>query len=268
MRPDQVALQLYTVRHQLADDPEHVLAEVAACGYRFVELAGIPGGDAVAFRRTLDRAGLAACGAHVEFGELVGDVERALDDMDALGCRFMVIPGAPTSSRGGSAAARRMLDELSPVVAAADARGVIVGYHNHDFEFEPYHDGVFWDALLGLAADVAPSLRIELDVYWAAVAGRDPVREIDAVAGRLYALHAKDVDRVTGSPAMPGTGVLDWPGIRDAARRVGVAWYIAEQDDPSDPVAAVRDGFAFLRSLSTPFPMSRKAQRTTPVGET
>ena len=42
MRRDQIALQLYTVRHLAATDLRGTLQAVADAGYRAVEIAGLP----------------------------------------------------------------------------------------------------------------------------------------------------------------------------------------------------------------------------------
>jgi hypothetical protein len=42
MRPDQLAVQLYTLRSLLAEDVPSTLQQVAAAGFESVELAGLP----------------------------------------------------------------------------------------------------------------------------------------------------------------------------------------------------------------------------------
>ena len=101
----------------------------------------------------------------------------------------------------------------------------------------------------------SPSFRrrsiIELDVYWAAVAGRDPIAEIRANADRVRLLHMKD--RAPGPDARDapaGEGTLPFPDIVDAARASGVEWYIVEQDDPREPLADIARALRYLESLA------------------
>ncbi len=127
-------------------------------------------------------------------------------------------------------------------------RGIRLGYHNHDFEFAPLDGTTIWDILL---AELPPEVEIELDVYWVAVGGRDPVAEIDAAAGRVRLLHMKD--RAPGPEphdAPAGEGILPFPAIVEAARAAGVEWYIAEQDEPRDPLADIARAFRYLQSLA------------------
>src|SRR5690348_9676668 len=62
---DQISVQLYTLRNQLAIDLDGTLAELAEIGYTRIEHAGFVGRTAAEFRAALDRAGLRATSGHV-----------------------------------------------------------------------------------------------------------------------------------------------------------------------------------------------------------
>jgi sugar phosphate isomerase/epimerase len=60
-------------------------------------------------------------------------------------------------------------------------------------------------------------------------------------------------DLTPGPPprdAPAGEGTLPFPAIVDAARAVGVDWYIVEQDEPADPLADVARALRYLRELA------------------
>ncbi|MCX7915688.1 MAG: sugar phosphate isomerase/epimerase, partial [Verrucomicrobiae bacterium] len=87
MEPDQLALQLYTVRDNIARDGFlSVIKQVAAAGYRGVELAGVPAGlTALEVRRILTDHGLRVVGGH--FPLPIGKkANEGLDQTQALGC--------------------------------------------------------------------------------------------------------------------------------------------------------------------------------------
>ena len=89
--------------------------------------------------------------------------------------------------------------------------GLRFGYHNHAFEFGEVD---LWSRI------VASGLDLELDVGWLRVAGRDPVAELEAHAGRLLLVHAKDV-RPEGDgwlDVVAGDGELDFKAIAAAPR--------------------------------------------------
>src|SRR5215468_7983373 len=101
MQVAQLALQLYTVRDALADDPERTLTGLASMGYRSVELAGTAGLPARVFRDLLDRHDLAVVGAHVPLDRFAADPEATLDELEILGCRFAIVPWLQPERRGG-----------------------------------------------------------------------------------------------------------------------------------------------------------------------
>jgi sugar phosphate isomerase/epimerase len=60
-------------------------------------------------------------------------------------------------------------------------------------------------------------------------------------------------DRAAGPEprdAPTGQGNLPFPEIIDAARAVGVEWYIVEQDEPEQALADVGSSFRYLASLA------------------
>jgi sugar phosphate isomerase/epimerase len=247
MTPDQIALQLYTVRTELARDVPATLRAVAAMGYHHVEIASPPPMPPAELRAELDRAGLDPLAAHVPLEKAINETDQVFDELESLRCPVLVIPWLSEPCRGGREAGRRIGNALGPVAAEADRRSIAFAYHNHDFEFSRQPDGTLWD---GLLATAPRSLMLEMDVYWIALAGHDPVAFIGEHAGRVWAIHAKDVEASTRRPVMPGEGTLPWREILDAARSSGAKWYIAEQDDPASPLDAAARGYAALRSLA------------------
>ena len=123
-----------------------------------------------------------------------------------------------------------------------------LGYHNHAFEFEPLDGTTVWDALM---AELTPEVELELDVYWAAVAGRDPVAEIQANPDRVRLLHMKDMaPGAEPHDAPAGQGVLPFPAIIEAARSAGVDWFVVEQDEPEDALEDVARALQYLGGLA------------------
>jgi len=248
MRRDQIALQLYTVRRLAAIDLAGTLRSVAAAGYRSVELAGLPDTPPGELARLLAEAGLRVVASHEGIERLRDDANAVADRLAEVSCPRVIVPSMPEGDRRSADHVRRFAAELGGFARTFDGRGIRLGYHNHAFEFAPLDGTTVWDAFLG---ELPAEVELELDVYWAAVGGRDPVAEIRATAERVRMLHMKD--RAPGPEprdAPPGEGTLPFPAIVDAARTAGVEWYIVEQDESADPLEDITDGLHYLESLA------------------
>ncbi len=248
MRPDQIALQLYTLRRLAAVDLPGTLNDVAAAGYRAVELAGLPDTAPGELARLLGEAGLRVAAAHEGMDRLRDDPDGVAARLAEVGCPRVIVPWMAEEDRRTAEDVRRFAAELGRIAWAFADQSIRLGYHNHAFEFEPLESTTVWDILLG---ELPGEIEIELDVYWAAVGGRDPAAEIRATTGRVRLLHMKD--RGPGpepQDAPAGAGILSFPEIIRAARAAGVEWYIVEQDEPREPLADVSRALRYLESLA------------------
>lgn len=242
----RIALQLYTVRDQTAEDFTGTLAAVAKLGYRAVEFAGYGGLSPDELRETMQRVGLTTASSHINWDRLLNNFENELRYCEALGSQYLVLSSLPQEMRAPEA----LPEVVAQVKAAAQRsaeRGIRFGYHNHDPEFVTI-DGVPWlDRLMEATASAAVAL--ELDIYWAVFAGVDALEVLQHYGSRLKLLHVKDMapDRTYTEV---GSGTLDWPTLLRAAREAGCDWYIVEHDKPTLPsLESARQSLAYLRDL-------------------
>jgi sugar phosphate isomerase/epimerase len=248
MRTDQIALQLYTVRDLAADDLPGTLRTVAAAGYHSVEIAALADTPASQLARLLDEAGLRPIAEHVDIEQLRSDPIGIADRMEALNCPRVIVPWLPEDNRRTADDVRGFASEINGLGRQLAERGIRLGYHNHAFEFGPLDGTTVWDVLL---AELATEIELELDVFWTAVGGRDPVATIRSAGPRLRLLHMKDRGPGAEPRDLPvGDGILDFPGVVRAGREAGVDWYVAEQDEPRDPLANVATSYRYLASLA------------------
>ncbi len=226
-----VALELYTVRDETARDFAGTLRRVAALGYPAVEFAGYGDLDAERMRDLLAETGMRAAATHVGLAALEGDLDREITYCLALGCSHLILPWLPPEQRSG-AFFGTLAPRLNEFGRRCRAAGIRFGYHNHDFEFQ-LEDGV--TLLERLLAGTDPDLvGLELDVYWAAFAGTDPIGLLEKYPGRIPVVHLKDMDQERRF-AEVGDGTLDIVGICEAAVKQGTEWLIIEHDAPTMP---------------------------------
>src|SRR5687768_8232163 len=96
-RLQRVGIQLYSLRDDARRDLERTLADIAAIGYRDVEMLGSMdnfGMPPARIREVLDRNGLRAPSTHVG-GNALDDMERQLEIAGTLGHRYLIVASLP-----------------------------------------------------------------------------------------------------------------------------------------------------------------------------
>ncbi|MDQ2986735.1 MAG: sugar phosphate isomerase/epimerase [Armatimonadota bacterium] len=241
MKSFDVALQLYTVRESLEGDFLGGLRKVADMGYKFVEFAGFGGHTAAEVGRVLSECGLRASGSHVPTS-ILDDPGPVIDELREIGCSQLTIPSIPEEMRpdlqGWIDAAKR-IDECAVSLAT---QGLALGYHNHAFEFGDTHG-------FETIVERAPNANLQLDVFWATVAGEDPIAWIGRLHGRLPSIHCKDLG-ADGVDIELGDGVLDFAEILRAAERAGTRTLVVEMDTPRlEPMESARRSLLGLQDV-------------------
>ncbi|PPH09371.1 sugar phosphate isomerase/epimerase [Rathayibacter sp. AY1E3] len=216
--PPDLSVQLYSVREPLAADLPATLDRLAAIGFTTVELFGFVD-LADAYRVALPASGLRAPSAHARLLGPQGDatVDEILDTAASLGVETVIDPYVDPTRWTTADDVARIADELNALVDSAAARGLVLGYHNHAFEFENRVDGR--SAFEHLAGLLDPRMVLELDTYWAAVGGDDPVEVLGRLGDQVRFLHVKDgpISADTQEQLPAGEGAMDVPAILAAA---------------------------------------------------
>ncbi len=251
---ERLGLQLYTVRSLMESDAARTLDAAAAIGYREVEFAGHFGHPPATLRRWLDDAGLTAPAAHVGLEALRGaGLEASIEAAATLGHRWLALPWIPEDLRSpdGYRSVARTLNEAG---ARAAESGLRVAYHNHEFEFDalPPAAGARPETGYSILLDrcEAALVDMEIDFYWAHVAGVDVLELFAARAGRFRLCHVKDRS-ADGRMVAVGDGEIDWAALFERSAQAGLDHYIVEHDRPADPLDSARRSYAFLSRLGS-----------------
>jgi sugar phosphate isomerase/epimerase len=246
-----ISVQLFTLRDATAVDLPRVLKAVKKIGYAGGELAGYGNlASAAEVKQAFDDAGLKVSGAHVSIDALEKDLAKVIADSKTLGNKNVVVPYLGEERRKDAAAWKTFAGVMNDFGRKLAAEGLVLGYHNHAFEFEKF-DGksgmdIFWE-------NSDPKLvKAELDMYWIQHAGENPAAYLKKLANRCNLVHQKDMEPGEEKRFAPvGTGLLDFKSISDAAAGLGVEWGVVEQDRcyDKDPLQNVELSFRNLQKL-------------------
>ncbi len=247
-RLDRIGLQLYTVRHDMARDFEGTLARVAAIGYREVEFHDYFGHAPTAVRAALAATALDAPATHVDYTLLSDGWDDVLDAATTIGHRYVLVAWIPDAERQDASGWQRVAERFNRAGERARTAGLRFGYHNHDYEFAPLDGTIPYDILL---AEADPALvAMEMDLYWITKGGQDPLAYFARHPGRFELVHVKDS---AGPPehrmVRLGRGTIDFARIFARSDQAGIRHWFVEHDEPADPFAFCRDGYAYLAQL-------------------
>lgn len=257
------SVQLFTVREALEADLDGTLAEVARRGFTAVEPYDfVHRADALA--AALRANGLVAPTGHgflasttfvnpdgSDTTKAVPTPDEVFDAAEVIGMTTVIDPYTHPNRWETRAQIEETARRLNAAAELAAGRGLRVGYHNHAHELEAVIDG---QTGLELLADLLdPRVVLEVDLYWAARAGVDPVALLEHLGDRVVAVHVKDgtldAEAVKAYPPADqvpaGQGVVPLAAALDAASALEFA--VVEYDAFSgDLWGAIEQSRVFL----------------------
>ncbi|MBR7185264.1 MAG: sugar phosphate isomerase/epimerase [Clostridia bacterium] len=238
----QYGLQLYSLRDMTGEDFEGALRTVAELGYSSVETAGFFGHSAEEVAAMLDRYHLTISSSHTGWRELTPDkLPETIRYHKTLGNPSIIVPGADLSTPAKLDAFIDLLNDAEPKLAA---EGIALGYHNHDHEFMPNS----WGILPHSEIERRTRVELQIDTYWAYVAGLDPVETITRLRDRIRSIHLKDGDLQKKGFAL-SEGAAPVAAVRKKAIALGFGMIV--ESEGCDPTGAEEIGrcIRYLRKL-------------------
>ena len=171
-----------------SQDFDGTLARVAALGFKEMEFAGYYDRSAAEIKKALDDNGLSSPAAHIQMTAVRSDLQREIDFAAEIGQRYIVVPSIAASERSTDDY-KRHAETLNRAGEMTQTAGIKMAYHNHNFEFERAGNQTRYDTLL---EETEPELvDFELDLFWIAHAGVDPMPYLDGHPGRFSMLHVR-----------------------------------------------------------------------------
>jgi len=229
----RIGLQLYSVRNECATHLPGVLKAVARMGYVGVEFAGYHGRTAEELRVMLDDNGLKCCGTHTKLDTIQSDaLAETIQFNLTLGNRYLIVPSIPESERGSRDAWLKIAHLFNEAAETVKAHRMVVGYHNHSFEFTPLDNELPWDTFFG---NTREDVVMQLDTGNALHGAADPVPFLQRYPGRALTVHLKEYS-ATNDHALIGDGDVRWDEVFTLCEGIGgTEWYIVEQETSTHP---------------------------------
>jgi sugar phosphate isomerase/epimerase len=243
--------QVYPVREMIASDFAGTLKQLAAVGYRIVEMcspqgygndfAGVAKLKAAEVRRIIDDAGLRCESCHYQFKELKENLEERIAYAKVLGMKQMVLASFGIRPDAKMDDWKRAAGELNKVGAETRKAGIQLAFHNHNSEFQKIDGVLIYDELMRAFDPKLVKMQFQVAVI---SAGYEAVPYFEKYPGRFISLQLADWSPADKKLVAVGQGVVDWKKLFAAARKAGVKNYFVEI-----PLDAMKASYPYLHSL-------------------
>lgn len=244
MPTSPLSVQLYTVREAAAEDLTGTLRRIADIGYELVEPYGFTGWGP-ALTEALRASGLRAPTTHQSFlTASEAEQDEIFAAAAAAGVETVIDPHHPAENWETAEQVADNAARLNAAAVVAARHGVKVGYHNHAFELEHRIEGR--SALEVFADQLNPEVGLQVDAYWAAVGGEEPVALLRRLGDRVIAVHVKDGPGTKENKDQVAVGSGSQP-IAEILAATPNALHVVELDDSrADRFQAIADSYLFL----------------------
>ena len=233
-----LGVQLYTVRNLVGTDFPGTLKAIRKIGYQTVETyVAEYKMTAKELRTAIEDAGLKATSAHFGYNDFDSRFEYGKE----LGAELIVCSMVPLAIANSADGYKRGAEQYNVWGRRAKSMGLTFGFHNHNVEFNQFEGKTGLEILL---ENTDPALvDWQMDCYWVAQAGGDPVAMLRKYGERINSLHIKDrkpgatVTLETGPKSAffteVGNGTMDWKDILRLGRNA--PYLYVEQDQTDKP---------------------------------
>lgn len=243
--------QLYSVRDLMPKDPKGTMKKLAEMGYTQFESYGGPdflwGMSPKECKTFLGDIGVKMVSTHFDINK---DLDKNIERGAEAGLKYMLCPYlGPQKTLDDWKKKAAFFNEVGAKVTKA---GMKFGYHNHDYSFKPL-EGVIPHELLLENTD-PKNVMFELDLCWIVASGQDAIAHLNKYGKRYELVHIKDIVKDDNGKVKQkdlGQGTMDFANLLKTAKKVGIKYYIVEQEEyPVSSLESMKVDADWMRNFS------------------
>ena len=246
-----IGCQLWPVRKMLGQDFEGTLGQLAGIGYKRVEMCS-PASYSEGFgrlaaktpaevRRTIEAAGLRCESSHFQFKELKEHLDERIDWASEMGLKQMVLSTFGIPATAAMADWVSAATQLNSIAERVDKAGMLMGFHNHQFEFKEIDGVLVYDKLMETLDPKLVRMQFQVAVI---SAGYEAATYLTKYPGRFLSLHLQDWSPTEKKEVAVGQGVVNWKQVFTAAKTGGIKNYFVELN-----LDDMKSSYAYLHEL-------------------
>lgn len=251
---EKVGVQLYSLRQQMKEDVSGTLEKISSWGITNLEEGngGTHGRSMEEYQRLLAKNDLSMVSVSGSYEDFRDTPESIVAKAKAYGAKYAVcfwIPHNDTIFTINET--ERAIEVFNTAGKKLQAEGITLAYHPHGYEFRAYEDGLLMDYMI----EKADHFVFEMDVYWFAHAGENPLEWLRKYPEKFKLMHLKDCRKgVQGNKngrsdvetnVVLGAGQIDIAGILKEVQKMDVD-YLFIEDESSRSAEQIPQSLEFL----------------------
>lgn len=259
-----VGLQLYTLRDLLSKNVKSTIEAISKAGYKEIEVYGFSQKDKFwgipvdEFKKLLSDNGLKASSGHygvesyLAYGK-TDELNAAIEAAALLGHNYFTIPHLGVPIKKGADGYKIIAEKINKIGEICKKSELKLAYHNHDYEFKK-HDGVTGYEIF-LKETEANLVSFEMDLYWVAYSGNNPVDLFKQYPKRFPLWHVKDMSKTKNNLNTEiGKGTINFKSIFEHAKLAGLEHVYVEQESNYSPneIGSVTESFKYVSKKLLP----------------
>ncbi|HEY0897360.1 MAG TPA: sugar phosphate isomerase/epimerase, partial [Sphingobacteriaceae bacterium] len=177
------------------------------------------------------------------------DIMPHIEAAAETGQQYFTVPYLPEPLRKNADDYKNVAAKLNEIAELCKSVKIGSAYHNHDFEFADHNGTTGYNILL---KETSADVKMELDIYWAVFAGKNPKEMFEQHPGRFVMWHIKDMSKANRAENDEvGTGSIDYKEIFTHAKTAGLEHYFVEQENNYMPdiYESIRESATYLKTI-------------------
>jgi len=257
LNAQEIGLQLYSLRNEFPKDVPGTFAKIKAWGIHNLEDGndGTYGYSMKDYKTMLAENELQIVSVSAPYEELKDAPETVLARAKNYNAKYVVCFWIPHNGNDFTLEdTTKAIDVFNKAGELFAKEGVTLTYHPHGYEFRSYKEELLIDHLI----KNSEYFDFEMDVYWFAHPGEDPIAWLQKYPKEFKLMHLKDCKKGTKgnqngqsdveTNVVLGTGQIDIAGIVAEAKKLGIE-YLFIEDESSKVIDQTPKSLAFVKSL-------------------
>ena len=253
----ELGLQLYSLRNEMKDDVSGTLEMIQSWGITNIEEGngGTHGYSMQDYKTLLNKNRLKIVSVSGSYEDFRDNPEKIISKAKEYGAKYAVCFWIPHNDTIFTIKeTKAAIDVFNKAGKKLKDAGITLAYHPHGYEFRPYKGSLLMDYMI----ENAEYFAFEMDVYWFAHPGENPLKWLREYPDKFKLMHLKDCKKgvegnLNGSSDVEtnvalGMGQINIAAIMNEAIKMQIE-YLFSEDESSRATEQIPHSLKYIQSV-------------------